>query len=57
MGWWSGDHCVDPLRVPASFLSSFKIGKPVPDMQDMAPTILKYFGIDTPPTMKGKAII
>lgn len=57
MGWWSGDHCVDPLKVPASFLSSFKIGKPVPDMQDMAPTILKYFGIDTPPTMKGKAII
>ncbi len=57
MGWWSGDHCVDPLKVPASFLSSFKIGKPVPDMQDMAPTILKYFGIETPPTMKGKAII
>ena len=57
MGWWSGDHCVDPLKVPASFLSSFKIGKAVPDMQDMAPTILKYFGIDTPPTMKGKAVI
>ncbi|MBN2345445.1 MAG: alkaline phosphatase family protein, partial [Candidatus Aminicenantes bacterium] len=57
MGWWSGDHCVDPLRVPASFISSFPILKKVPDMQDIAPTILKYFGIDAPPAMKGKAII
>lgn len=57
MGWWSGDHCVDPLKVPASFISSFKISKPVPDMQDIAPTILKYFGIDAPPAMKGKAVI
>ena len=57
MGWWSGDHCVDPLKVPASFISSFKIQKPVPDMQDVAPTILKYFGIATPAPMTGKALI
>jgi predicted AlkP superfamily phosphohydrolase/phosphomutase len=57
MGWWSGDHCVDPLKVPASFISSFKIQKAVPDMQDVAPTILKYFGIATPAQMTGKALI
>jgi predicted AlkP superfamily phosphohydrolase/phosphomutase len=57
MGWWSGDHCVDPKKVPASFISSFKIQKTVPDMQDVAPTILKYFGIATPAQMTGKALI
>jgi predicted AlkP superfamily phosphohydrolase/phosphomutase len=57
MGWWSGDHCVDPRKVPASFISSFKIQKAVPDMQDVAPTILKYFGIATPAQMTGKALI
>ena len=57
MGWWSGDHCVDPKRVPASFVSSFKIQSPLPDMRDVAPTILKYFGIATPAPMTGKALI
>jgi predicted AlkP superfamily phosphohydrolase/phosphomutase len=57
MGWWSGDHCVDPLNVPASFISSFKIQKRVPDLQDVAPTILKYFGIATPAPMTGKALM
>ncbi|MCX6555741.1 MAG: nucleotide pyrophosphatase, partial [Candidatus Aminicenantes bacterium] len=57
LSWWSGDHCVDPRKVPASFISSFKIQKSVPDMQDVAPTILKYFGIATPVSMTGKAII
>ena len=57
MNWWSGDHCVDPKKVPASFISSFKIQKQVPDMQDVAPTILKYFGIATPAQMTGKALL
>jgi predicted AlkP superfamily phosphohydrolase/phosphomutase len=57
MNWWSGDHCVDPRNVPASFISSFKVQKPVPDMQDVAPTILKYFGIAAPAQMTGKALI
>jgi predicted AlkP superfamily phosphohydrolase/phosphomutase len=57
MGWWSGDHCVDPKKVPASFIANFKIQKQVPDMQDVAPTILKTFGIATPAQMTGKALI
>jgi predicted AlkP superfamily phosphohydrolase/phosphomutase len=57
MNWWSGDHCVDPKKVPASFIANFKIQKSVPDIQDVAPTILKYFGIATPAQMTGKALI
>jgi predicted AlkP superfamily phosphohydrolase/phosphomutase len=57
LGWWSGDHCVDPKRVPASFVSSFKINARVPDMRDVAPTILKYFGVPAGAGMTGKALI
>lgn len=57
MGWWSGDHCVDPRRVPASFVANFKINAQVPDMRDVAPTILKYFGIQAPAAMTGRALI
>jgi predicted AlkP superfamily phosphohydrolase/phosphomutase len=57
MNWWSGDHCVDPKKVPATFISNFKIQKSVPNMQDVAPTILKYFGIATPIQMTGKALM
>jgi predicted AlkP superfamily phosphohydrolase/phosphomutase len=57
LNWWSGDHCVDPKKVPATFISNFKIQKSLPDMQDVAPTILKYFGIATPAQMTGKALI
>ncbi len=57
MNWWSGDHCVDPLGVPASFLSSFPINRKVPEIRDLAPTILKYFGISAPPAITGKTLI
>ncbi|HDP94741.1 MAG TPA: hypothetical protein ENN40_05190 [Candidatus Aminicenantes bacterium] len=57
MDWWSGDHCIDPLAVPASFLSSFPINRKVPDIRDMAPTILEYFGVKPPPTMTGKPLV
>lgn len=57
MDWWSGDHCMNPMHVPATFISNFKINKQVPDITDMAPTILKAFGIENPPTMTGKSLI
>lgn len=57
MDWWSGDHCMNPMHVPATFISNFKINKEVPNITDMAPTILKYFGIDNPSTMNGKSLI
>lgn len=57
MDWWSGDHCMNPMQVPATFIANFKINAQVPHIMDMAPTILKNFGIDTPKTMKGKSLI
>lgn len=57
MDWWAGDHCMNPLHVPATFISNFKINKKVPGIQDMAPTILKHFGIEKTPTIKGKPLI
>jgi len=57
MDWWAGDHCMNPLHVPATFISNFKINKKVPDISDIAPTILKHFGIENAPTMSGKALI
>lgn len=55
--WWSGDHCIDPRKVPATFIANFKIQRPVPDIRDIAPTILKYFSIATPAQMTGKTLI
>ena len=57
MNWWSGDHCINPLHVPASFFANFPINRKIPSIKDMAPTILKYFGIDGSPTMSGKSLI
>jgi len=57
LSWWSGDHLMDPRRVPASFLSSFAINRDVPRLKDVAPTILRYFGIDTPSQMNGTSLI
>jgi len=55
--WWSGDHCIDPLKVPATFLADFKIGRDVPHIIDLAPTILQYFSIPTPTSMRGRSVI
>jgi predicted AlkP superfamily phosphohydrolase/phosphomutase len=55
---WSGDHIIDPHQVPAVLMTSFKISKMrTPAIWDMAPTILKIFGIPTPAEMRGKSII
>ncbi len=57
MNWWAGDHCINPRHVPASFFSNFPINRKIPSIKDMAPTILKYFGIDDTPTMSGESLI
>lgn len=50
---WSGDHCVDPSLVPGVLFSSRKMDRADPGIEDMAPTALALFGIDTPAWMDG----
>ncbi|HNX96354.1 MAG TPA: alkaline phosphatase family protein, partial [Candidatus Aminicenantes bacterium] len=56
LNWWSGDHLIDPLHVPASFLANFKINRDVPDIKDIAPTIVRHFGGQVPAGMTGKPL-
>ena len=54
---WSGDHSIDPQIVPGVLFSNGKINKKNPDIKDIAPTILKLFGIDIPAYMQGEPLV
>lgn len=53
---WSGDHCVDPLLVPGVLFSNRKLDRHDPGIEDMAPTVLRLFGIAQPPWMDGQPV-
>jgi predicted AlkP superfamily phosphohydrolase/phosphomutase len=52
---WSGDHCIDPRLVPGVLFSSHKFIEDKPAIVDIAPTILKLFGLALPSHFDGKA--
>ncbi len=54
---WSGDHCVDPKLVPGVFFSNRKINTSRPDIKDIAPTVLRLFGVEIPPYMQGRPLV
>ncbi|MBU1185666.1 MAG: alkaline phosphatase family protein [Acidobacteria bacterium] len=54
---WSGDHMSAPDIVPGIFLSNRPVNNPQPALYDLAPTILKLFGIETPKEMIGRSIV
>ena len=51
---WSGDHCVDPRLVPGVLFSNRRIADENPGIADVAPTILKLFGLELPGYLDGK---
>jgi predicted AlkP superfamily phosphohydrolase/phosphomutase len=51
---WSGDHCVDPRLVPGVLFSNYKITDEKPAIVDVAPTMLKLFGLKIPAYIDGK---
>jgi len=53
---WSGDHCVDPRLVPGVLFSNRKIAEEKPGIVDVAPTILKLFGLPLPAHFDGKPL-
>jgi len=51
---WSGDHCVDPRLVPGILFSNRKIAIEKPAIVDVAPTVMKLFGLELPSYFDGK---
>jgi predicted AlkP superfamily phosphohydrolase/phosphomutase len=51
---WSGDHCIDPRLVPGVLFSNHRITEEKPAIVDIAPTILKLFGLRIPVHIDGK---
>jgi predicted AlkP superfamily phosphohydrolase/phosphomutase len=50
---WSGDHCIDPRLVPGVLFCSRPIEQSDPGLIDIAPTVLRLFGIEPPSYMEG----
>jgi predicted AlkP superfamily phosphohydrolase/phosphomutase len=53
---WSGDHIVDPRIVPGVFFCSERIDAQDPGIVDIAPTVLRLFGLEPPPHMDGRPL-
>lgn len=51
---WSGDHCIDPRLVPGVLLCNRKISEEKPAIVDVAPTVLRLFGLALPAHLDGK---
>ncbi len=54
---WSGDHCIDPEIVPGVLFCNHKIKKSKASITDVAPTLLKMFGVESPAHMDGSSLI
>ncbi len=55
---WSGDHCVDPKVVPGVLFTDRQLPRtrPLPKMEDLAPTILALLGVAPPAYMTGASL-
>ena len=54
---WKGDHCIDPRLVPGVLLSSHPMQIEGASLADLAPTILRLFGIPKPAHMTGRSLV
>jgi predicted AlkP superfamily phosphohydrolase/phosphomutase len=51
---WSGDHCIDPRLVPGVLFCNHRISEEKPAIVDVAPTVLKLFGLALPGHLDGR---
>lgn len=54
---WSGDHCIDPPQVPGVFFLNRQINRDSARIIDIAPTVLKIFGVPVPTYMDGNSLL
>ena len=54
---WSGDHIVDPERVPGILFMNRAARNGDAQIIDLAPTILNYLGVPVPDSMEGKSLL
>lgn len=54
---WKGDHLIDSTHVPGVLFTNFKINKENPEIIDIAPTILKMFGVSIPENIDGSSLV
>jgi bisphosphoglycerate-independent phosphoglycerate mutase (AlkP superfamily) len=48
---------VDPALVPGILLVNRPVNNPAPSLIDIAPTVLKFFGIPIPSYMRGQPLV
>lgn len=53
---WSADHCIAAEEVPGVLFANRPIAAPAPDLTDLAPTVLKRFGVPAPGEMTGASV-
>lgn len=53
---WSGDHVIDPRLVPGILFCSHPVDADDPGLIDIAPTVLRLFGLAPPPHMDGQPL-
>jgi predicted AlkP superfamily phosphohydrolase/phosphomutase len=54
---WSADHGgYDYATTAGVLITNRRLTSPAPTIMDIAPTVLKYFGLQLPSGMDGKAI-
>jgi predicted AlkP superfamily phosphohydrolase/phosphomutase len=53
---WSGDHCQDYRTVPGVIFTNFTFRRSDPALIDIAPSLLRLFGVPVPPEMVGQPV-
>lgn len=53
---WSGDHCMDAQFLPGVFVCNQKSNVPDVSLVDMAPSIIRSFGLKPPSEMEGRNV-
>ncbi|MBN2000699.1 alkaline phosphatase family protein [candidate division KSB1 bacterium] len=53
---WAADHCMDPAIVPGVLIANRPVVSENPALMDLAPSIIKAFGLPVPMEMEGKSV-